>query len=311
MSHIPLDYWHSFAAVVKHQGYAQAARHLHKSQSSVSYAVAQLQGRLGVRLFEPSGRKSVLTESGQALYQRCQLLLQHAADLEDHASQLAQGWEAEVRLVVDTAFPTDCLMAALAGFERLKRATQIKLSEVVLSGADEALHSGKADIVITTHPPSAHLCSRLLDIEFIAVAHPEHPLQQHTHPLQQNDLRRHRQIVVSDSGPEQRDAGWLGSEQRWSVSSFETSIEILEQGLGYAWLPAHRIRQSLQEGRLQPLNLYSGGRQQTDLYLLVVESSATQTGTMALTDILRTEASKWQQKYRQAQPQMPEVHGDN
>src|SRR4029077_8189260 len=62
---ITLDQWAALVAVVDAGGYAQAAEQLHKSQSSVTYAVQQLESLLDVKAFEIQGRKAVLKAAGK------------------------------------------------------------------------------------------------------------------------------------------------------------------------------------------------------------------------------------------------------
>ena len=59
--YLSLDQWRALIAVVDAGGYAQAAEALHKSQSSISYAVHKIESVLGVRAFEIHGRKAVLS----------------------------------------------------------------------------------------------------------------------------------------------------------------------------------------------------------------------------------------------------------
>ena len=49
--HITLEQWRALLAVVEAGGYAQAAKALHKSQSAVTYAVQQIEERLGLKVF--------------------------------------------------------------------------------------------------------------------------------------------------------------------------------------------------------------------------------------------------------------------
>ena len=78
---VTLDQWRTLQAVVDYGGYAQAAEQLHRSQSSVSYAVSRLQDQLGVALLRVEGRKAQLTEAGEALLQRSRPLVQTAVEL--------------------------------------------------------------------------------------------------------------------------------------------------------------------------------------------------------------------------------------
>lgn len=113
---VTLDQWRTLQAVVDHGGFAQAAEALHRSQSSVSYTVARMQEQLGVPLLRIDGRKAVLTEAGSVLLRRSRQLVKQASQLEDLAHHMEQGWEAEVRLVVDAAYPSARLVRALAAF---------------------------------------------------------------------------------------------------------------------------------------------------------------------------------------------------
>lgn len=70
--HITLEQWRALMAIVDFGTYAKAAEALHKSQSSVTYAVQKLESVLGIKAFELQGRKAVLTATGQLPYRRAQ-----------------------------------------------------------------------------------------------------------------------------------------------------------------------------------------------------------------------------------------------
>ena len=93
------EQWRILATVVDRGGFAQAAQALHRSQSAISYALAQLQESLGVRLLEIRGRKAQLTPSGLELLRRSRHVIDQFERLESLARSLQQGWESELRLV--------------------------------------------------------------------------------------------------------------------------------------------------------------------------------------------------------------------
>jgi DNA-binding transcriptional LysR family regulator len=105
-----------------------------------------------------------------------------------------------------------------------------------------------------------------------------------------SDLRTHRQIVVRDTGRQGRDSGWLGAEQRWTVSHVRTSAATLEQGMGFAWLPREVIAEQLADGRLVPLPLESGGTRRVPLNLVLVDRDGAGPAARALADALREQA---------------------
>ncbi len=285
---VSLEQWRVLQTVIDQGGFAQAAEHLHRSQSSVSYAVAKLQEQLGLPLLQIEGRKSRLTPAGEALLNRSRQLVNDATELEALAHTMEQGWEPEVRLVVDAAFPSGYLMAALKQFVPLSRGTRVQLNEVVLSGADEALIEGRADLVIGAQVPQGFLGDQLIEVEFVAVAQPDHALHCLGRELGNDDLRRELQVVIRDSGLHmKRDMGWLGSEHRWTVTSIDKAVEALLSGLGFGWVPMHQVQSYIEQGKLKPLPMSEGQRRHAYLYMIFGQPGRIGPATKRLAEILR------------------------
>lgn len=282
-----LEQWAILAAVVDESGFAAAGEALDRSQSAVSYAIQQLQARLPVALTEHRGRRTVLTEAGATLLRRARAVLADAGALEALAASLAQGWEGEIHLAVDLIFPPALLCEALGAFGPLCRATRVDIVESVLSGTTEALIRREVDLAIVGQLPPGFLGTRLMAVEFVPVAHRDHPLHALGRPPTLEDLKRERQIVVRDSGSKRRiDAGWLGADQRWTVSHIKTSIEMLANGLGFAWVPREHIGAELASGLLVPLPLAEGGGRRVDLHLVYADREAAGPATRELARIL-------------------------
>lgn len=288
---VALEQWRVLRAVVDAGGYAQAAATLHKSQSAVTYSVQKLERLLGIKAFELHGRKAVLTAVGQLLYRRAGVLLEDAAALETAAARLARGWESEIRLAADTAFPTWLLLECLSRFATEQPAIRIELFETVLGGTAEALRDHRVDLAIAAIVPQGYLGDPLLRLRFLAVAAPGHPLHALKRPLTYQDLRRHRQLVIRDSSPTRKhDAGWLGAEQRWTVSHKATSIRATCMGQGFAWYPECVIRDELASGALRPLRLREGAARVAELYLVLADRDAAGPGTLRLAELLQEAA---------------------
>jgi DNA-binding transcriptional LysR family regulator len=267
-----IDQWRVLAAVVDAGGFAQAATRLHRSQSAVSYSMAQLQQALGVPLLQIRGRKAELTPAGGQLLRRSRSIVDQFERLEALSRAIDAGWETELRLVVDSAFPQNRLLGILGLLRASCPHTTVSLADAVLSGAEDAITEGSADVVITTRVPGGFLGDWLMDVAMVAVAAPSHPLQQLQRQLTLDDLALHPQMVVRDSGRlRPRDEGWLGAQQRWTVASLEASHAAVVSGLSYAWLPAHLIEADLAAGRLKPLPLAVGGVRKMQLYVVLVK----------------------------------------
>src|SRR5204862_6057124 len=145
---IPLDQWRALVAVVEKGGYARAAAALHKSQSSVTYGVQQLESQLGVKAFKIAGRRAELTPTGELLYRRARYLLDEAAALERSSQRLSAGWEAEIRVAIEMIFPSWLFLQCLDRFGTDSPHTRIELIESVLGHRTDALSSGQADLAI-------------------------------------------------------------------------------------------------------------------------------------------------------------------
>ena len=300
---VTLEQWRTLMAVVDCGGYAQAAESLFKSQSSISYTVAKLQEQLGMELLQIEGRKAVLTPAGEALLSRSRQLIDHALELELVASSLEQGWEPEVALAVDAIFPKSILIDAFKQFIPQSKGCKLLLREEVLSGASEVLLDKKVNLSITPWVPPGFMGEKIIDIHFIAVAHPDHVLHHLGRKISMNDLSQHMHIVIKDSGNKQnRDSGWLGSQMRWTVSNFESAKALLLGGLGFSWIPSHEASEEIKQGLLKPLELEVEYEKQATLYL-VSANQVPGPATQMLADFIQ-QSSK---QYIRVQPSCAEL----
>jgi DNA-binding transcriptional LysR family regulator len=78
-----------FVAVAEHEHVTQAARDLNLTQSTTSAAVAALEGRYAIKLFDRIGRRIALTEAGRLFLIEAKAVLQRASAAETVLSDLA------------------------------------------------------------------------------------------------------------------------------------------------------------------------------------------------------------------------------
>src|SRR5579862_421494 len=284
---VTLDQWKALISVVDSGGYEKAAEALDKSQSSVTYAVQKLQSQLGVKAFEVKGRRAMLTPTGEFLYRRARALVEEAAATERAARKLSAGWEAEIGIAVEVAFPTWLLLQCLDRFGAESPQTRIEVIESVLGGTSEALLQGQAALAITVMVPQGFLGDLLMPIRFLPAAHPDHPLHKLGRPVTMEDLRAQRQLVIRESGLKRATKPRLEAAQRWTVSHMTTSIEAASRGYGYGWYPEYRIRDQIAAGTLKALPLREGSESVAQLYLVFADRDAAGPGTLRLAAIIR------------------------
>jgi DNA-binding transcriptional LysR family regulator len=140
-------------AIDRRGSFAAAAAELHRVPSAITYAVRRLEGDLGVPLFDRRGHRARLTAAGRALLEDGRTLLRGADEIERRVRRIATGWEAELRIAIDTVIPAAAVWPLVALFDRECRGngdapTRVVLSTEVLGGTWEALADGRADLVI-------------------------------------------------------------------------------------------------------------------------------------------------------------------
>ncbi len=293
LPHISIEQWRCLIAVVEAGGYARAAEVLHKSQSSVTYAVQKLESTLQVKAFEIQGRKARLTPTGEMLYRRARLLLEDADAIERAASRVSAGWEAEISIAVEILFPTWLMFQCLDRFGQESPQTRIEWFETVLDGTPEALRTGKADLAITGIVPPGLPAEHLTTVRVMPVANPDHELHRLGRPLEYRDLRKHRHIIVRDtSATRDKKALTLDVARRWTVSNMATSIGAVSRGYGFSWLAEEKIRTELRNGELKELPMRDMNQRSQPLYLAFADRAGAGPGTLRLAEIIKEEVRK-------------------
>lgn len=284
---VTLDQWLTFKTVVDQGSYALAAEALNKSQSAISYAINRLNKQLPQPVLKLTGRKATLTPPGKTLYRYAEQVLNQANAAEAVAASLAKGFESEVTVAVDGLFEVGGLTFCFEEFSHSFPNSRIRILETSLSGTTEALLEKLADLVIGPTVPVGFHGRPLPPIKMIPVAAPGHPLIKGRQQVSEVELRSHRQVVLRDTGARrEQDAGWLGSEQRWTVSHFSTSIKLLKSGVVFGFLPVNWINNELNNGELQPIPLQPNQDRIAQLYLMMSDTLTAGPATRALADLI-------------------------
>ncbi len=286
---VTLEQWRALLAVIDAGGYAKAAELLNKSQSAVSYAISQLETALDVKVFNLQGRKAVASPAGELLYRRAKQLLEQAERLEKSAGCLSVQVEPLVKIAADLIVPSTKVLQCLAIFAQDFPDTRVEIFESVLSGTEDALLQRQVDLAIGGRVPTGFMGEKLLTVVMHGVSSPDHPLQQLGRPINYEDMRQHRQIIVRDSGQYRRHTeGWQEADQRWTVSHIKTSLDAIRMGLGYAWLPDAYTHDDIAAGRLKYLPVEVGAARDVTVYLTFADRDFAGPATRHLAEILKT-----------------------
>lgn len=140
----------AFESAARHASFTRAGEELGLTQSAVSRQVAQLEGFLGIRLFERVRRRVILTEAGRAYATKVRASLNRAeaATVEVLASK---GGQNALHVCSLTTFATHWLMPRLKSFVQQYPDISLQISsyhhrtfEDVAADIDVVIHYGEA-----------------------------------------------------------------------------------------------------------------------------------------------------------------------
>jgi DNA-binding transcriptional LysR family regulator len=176
------------AAVVAAGSFVRASEALSVTPSAISRAVARLEQRIGIRLFERTSRVVKLTEEGRQFYERVAPLLGEIEDAATETAGSAVTASGRLRINVDPWFARFILAPRLATFLAAQPALNVdlvvrdRLGELVADGFDAAVRFGT--------PETSSLIARpLLSTRILTCSSPAY-LARHgrpTHPLELAD----------------------------------------------------------------------------------------------------------------------------
>jgi len=171
----------------------------------------------------------------------------------------------QLNLVVDVIYPRERLFSALQQFQQRWPTIRVKLTEVTESMFPTMSAVDDADVMIVTD--RQNITGRgewLMNVDFIAVAHRDHPLLSVSGTLTEALLSNWPRIQIADSGK-----AATGDSQNWDFSTLDAAAGAIVAGLGYGWLPQASIHQQLAAGILQPLPLSHGSHRVTPLHIIL------------------------------------------
>ncbi|RFB83269.1 LysR family transcriptional regulator [Rhizobium leguminosarum bv. trifolii] len=240
------------------QSYVGAARVAGVSPSAISKAVARLESRLGVRLFNRTTRSISLTEEGAVLYERFKRIIDDMEDAEATILRSRERPRGRLRVSVPHIVGHHLLMPILPIF--VARFPEIELDidfedrviDLVAEGLDVVVRSGElADARL--------IARRLGDQHFVVCGSPDY-LERRGRPETPDDLARHACIHFKypSSG---RIAPWafhppyerLLLPRSLTFNNTDAGLRAAQDGFGLAHLPVYVAEPHIRAGTLIPI----------------------------------------------------------
>jgi DNA-binding transcriptional LysR family regulator len=251
---VSLDQLRTFIAAADEGSFSAAGRRLHRAQSVVSQTLANLEGQLGVKLFDRSGHLPVLTDQGRALLADARAVAGDVDLLKARAKSLAGGLEPELSVAVDVMFPDATFTVAVAAFQKEFPATLLRF-DIESSAVIEPVLDGRCAIGVVGSwallpPQLTH--EALLTVKVPMVVSPRHPLASRRGRIPTTVLAEHIQISHIDPSDMTRvlEATRGRFPKSWRLSHLGAKLAFLRAGFGFGGMPLHTIQADLASGAL-------------------------------------------------------------
>ncbi len=243
-------------AIARKGSFAAAAESLFKVPSALTYTVRKLEEDLGVKLFNRSGHRAILTVAGAELLTEGRHLLNAASELELRVKRVASGIETELAIAVSDLFELTAIYPILNRFYAQNFGTRLKVLREVYGGSWDALTSGRADISLGAPgdgPPGGGYATRPIGtVEFHYAVAAHHPLANMPEPLQNLDIMRYRAVSAADTSRNlpPRTSGILTGQDVLTVPDMQAKLAAQLAGLGVGYLPRKLAEQYAATGKL-------------------------------------------------------------
>jgi DNA-binding transcriptional LysR family regulator len=256
---VSLDQLKAFIAAVDEGSFSAGARRLNRAQSAVSELISNLEGQIGVQLFDRSERYPKLTPAGVLLVADARCVISNVNALKARAKGISSGIEPELSAVVDVLFPIEAIAESALEFRVRFPHTPLRLYVEALGGAYQPVIDGRCSFgVVGSLPnaPASMSTEPLQAVDMVMVASSEHPLAQLSGMIPKTELVKHVQLVLTDRSELTRGREFgVMSPLTWRLSDLFAKHSFLLKGLGWGGMPVHAVEQDLRDRRLVKLRI--------------------------------------------------------
>ncbi|MGH1538977.1 MAG: LysR substrate-binding domain-containing protein [Arenicella sp.] len=137
----------TFITIIEVDGFNRAAKHLHKTQSTISQNIKRLEQEVGTELFVSQGRRKVLSPGGELLlgYAKRMLTLQDDALSAIRQTQLSDS----IRMGISSSLSEGVLTEILTQFTRCYPEIKLSVETGYSKTLIERYHAGEYDLTLT------------------------------------------------------------------------------------------------------------------------------------------------------------------
>ncbi|HUH75965.1 MAG TPA: LysR family transcriptional regulator [Devosia sp.] len=217
------------------------------ASSAVSRRVSDLEGRLGVVLFDRSAQGVRLTPAGDAYAEGCRAVLRAIADLDAVMADYGSGQLGSLRIACTSSVLTGRLPELLARYAQRNQGISLKIMEMGAAKALLALDEGRADVAIVSdnYDFTRFEIKPFEDDRVWVLAPPEHPLASKIEPRKDiafETLLEYPIVGIHHTGAldrliaEAAEAAGKPLVENVRVETFPALVRMIEAGFGIGFL---------------------------------------------------------------------------
>ncbi len=235
--------------------FSAAARKLHKSQSTISTAISNLEADLGLVLFDRKTRQPTLTQQGRQVLNHVQDILAASERLDQLSNRLSTQVETRLTFVLSDTYQPTHHESVLKQLE--SRYPDLEFECLIAEGEDviDLLQRGRAHVgLVEVQPsyPSDINASRLPEQTKMSVfVSRHHPLASES-ALTKEHISTYREIRLNTY---LRNNETYAPGLFWSAPDYLMLLEMAERGFGWAVLPHWMVKQFSQNDKLVELEV--------------------------------------------------------
>jgi DNA-binding transcriptional LysR family regulator len=256
---VSLDQLKAFIAAVDEGSFSAGARRLNRAQSAVSELISNLEGQIGVQLFDRSERYPKLTAAGALLAADARGVIANVNALKARAKGISSGIEPELSAVIDVLFPIEAIAESALEFRVRFPHTPLRVYVEALGGAYQPVIDGRCGFGVVGSLPNAPAgmsTEPLQAVHMVMVASHDHPLAKLSGIIPKTELAKHVQLVLTDRSALTRGREFgVMSPMTWRLSDLFAKHSFLLKGLGWGGMPVHTVEQDLRDHRLVRLSI--------------------------------------------------------